>query len=876
MAEKNSPLFYLLEERVRRDREDGDIAYFYALTLELEYITKLIIAGVIACIDNDEERYRYSFEYKLIRANSLGDWVRELNTALTSPSAQYFKHEAREIVRQLTERVNEEDWRFVATHKLQQIATVLSIDIQTGKKLALRQFFDFGVAIRNRTRGHGATTIEQSSKICKLLNEAISLVKENFLLFSYGWVYLHRNYSGKYRVTRLNGNTDEFEYLKKTKDQKLKNGVYIGLGIPLKISLVFSDSGVKDIYLPNGNFTAERFESLSYISNDSEKRDGSNWMIPPGKLPESNTEGLKTLDQYGNTFSNIPQTPKGYIQRRELEKIIENELDKNDRHPIITLTGPGGIGKTSIAIAVIECISKRKNPPYDLILWMSSRDIDLFDHGPKQVSPRVVRKENIVTSALQLLEPVDEINDYKEQEKYFQECLTKGAAGSTLFVFDNFETLEDPADVFIWLDTYIRLPNKVLITTRFRNFNGDFPINIGGMTEEEAHSLISQESKRLGLTHILTKKYIDELYSESDGHPYVIKVLLGQVAREKRVIKPERIMANADNILTALFERTFESLSPAGQRVFLLLSSWRVFVPLIAVEAVSLREGNERFGVVVALEELRRFSLIEEVNYDIEEESFIGVPLAAATFGKRKLETSTFRISVEDDRKLLMEFGASRKAESRNGVMPKIERLIQRTADKLNEDKDCFNDLVPVLEYLASRVPKTYLLLSNLFYETKEIDNNYENAKKYIKLFIEHAEVNEKKDAWFRLARICKYTDDTIGEIHALSEAALLPNIKQEDLGDIANRINNRIRDQKVKKIEDSWSLEVQQFIEKVAITMEKHVSTLTATDCSRLAWLYLNIGNRERALDIAKLGIHIEPYNGYCNSLLEKLYSES
>ena len=128
------------------------------------------------------------------------------------------------------------------------------------------------------------------------------------------------------------------------------------------------------------------------------------------------------------------------------------------------------------------------------------------------------------------------------------------------------------------------------------------------MTEEEARKLIAREASRLWVSGLLTAKYVDELITESDGHPYVIKILLGQVAKEQRAVTPERIVAGADQLLRALFERTYANLSPAGQRVFLLLCSWRVLIPEIAVEAVSLRPGNERFDVVGALADLRRFS----------------------------------------------------------------------------------------------------------------------------------------------------------------------------------------------------------------------------------------------------------------------------
>lgn len=72
------PLLAKIEERVALDEQEGDIAYFTALTLELEYITKLVTAGVLACIADDLDRLRYSLEHRLVRADSIGDWVEVL------------------------------------------------------------------------------------------------------------------------------------------------------------------------------------------------------------------------------------------------------------------------------------------------------------------------------------------------------------------------------------------------------------------------------------------------------------------------------------------------------------------------------------------------------------------------------------------------------------------------------------------------------------------------------------------------------------------------------------------------------------------------------------------------------------------------------
>ena len=53
---------------------------------------------------------------------------------------------------------------------------------------------------------------------------------------------------------------------------------------------------------------------------------------------------------------------------------------------------------------------------------------------------------------------------------------------------------------------------------------------------------------------------------------------------------------------------------------------------------------------------------------------------------------------------------------------------------------------------------------------------------------------------------------------------------------------------------------------------MEQRLGELTATDYSRLSWLYLNVGNDERALDIARLGVEREPDNYFCLRLVQKL----
>ena len=441
-------------------------------------------------------------------------------------------------------------------------------------------------------------------------------------------------------------------------------------------------------------------------------------------------------------------------------------------------------------------------------------------------------------------------------------------------MLDNFETLQNPADVVNWIDAHIRPPNKVLITTRFRGFHGDYPIEIRGMSDDEASRLIKHHAARLNIERLLSTAYKEELVSESDGHPYVMQILLGQVAKERKAVKPQRIVATDDRLLNALFKRTYAALSPAGQRVFLLLCSWRVFVPEVAVEAVSLRPGTEKFNVAGALEELSQFSLVDHSVSDEDRARFVGVPLAAAMYEQRELVVSPFKVAVEEDRKLLMEFGAGKRRDTQRGVLPRIDSLIKAVALRASTSPTDLEEALPVLDYLASQFPKTYLRLAELVLEVGDDEQSKEQAKAYVRSFLETAEIHERLGAWLKLADLCDLSKDPVGEIHALCEAALLPTSDPESIGQLANRLNNRIRDLKDRSIQDAWSGEVKELLGRVVEAMESHQNKLSATDCSPLAWLHLNSGSAERALDVARNGIEREPTNEYCQKLISRLES--
>src|SRR5262249_265300 len=151
--------------------------------------------------------------------------------------------------------------------------------------------------------------------------------------------------------------------------------------------------------------------------------------------------------------------------------------------------------------------------------------------------PQVLTDRDIAEEFVDLLDPATRDAAAFDPREYLGECLTRFEAGSLLFVFDNFETVRSPADLYRWLDAGIRLPNKLLITTRMREFKGDYPVEVGGMNEAEFQQLALSTSRRLGIEALVTPSYLQELFDECDGHPYVAKIMLGEVARARATIR---------------------------------------------------------------------------------------------------------------------------------------------------------------------------------------------------------------------------------------------------------------------------------------------------------------------------------------------------
>ena len=850
-----------LFDRTETDKSESDFTYFFALLLTSEAIAKTIVLGMLSAVEDDTEANRYRLTHKLVRTNGLGDWSDAIQDILSGPASQFLVPETHIERQQLTRRSKRGDWQYMAVSSLKAALDSLSIDSEPlGARTNMTQWFRLFATLRNKTRGHGATRPTDCGEAASHLLLSLHTIRQNFNLFQRPWVYLYRNISSKYRVTPITEDSSPFDYLKRETSHSLPNGLYIHFGSHKPLPLMLSDPDLSDFFLPNGGFSDKSFELLSYVTDNRKLGDSSPYLLPP-HLHESKTRGYGELVSRGKTFTNAPEPAKDYVDRPELEdELFDLLMDR--RRPMVTLQGAGGVGKTSSTLQVIDRIADENR--FEMIVWFSARDIDLLPSGPKTVRPGILTPKDVANQYALFVLPPQDLNDKKfDRVAFFQEQLVEADGGACLFVFDNFETVQNPLEMFTWIENFITVPNKVLITTRLRNFKGDYPLEVHGMSDQQARELIDQTASRLRIHNFLTPDNIKDVLSTSGGHPYVIKILLGEVADKKRFRSSRQVIAASEEILTALFERTFAALSPCGQRAFMTLAAWNSAVPRVALEAVLIGSTNERYEVERGINSLLHYSLAEERISDDEQQEFISLPLVANTFGRGKLQVSFLRSAIQSDVQILHMFGPSPTNVNLN-LKRGLRNFIRNVSDRIDKG-ELFATYEPILDMVCRAYNPGWLQLAEWRIE-RGSDADLDAAIVNIQAFLQvDANGPVSADAWRLLANIYYRKEHLLGELHAFVERAQFDTVPFYDLSNTKGLLNGKYHELEF----DDGKLQLTQ---RLLVVMEARRHEATPDDYSRMAWLSLHLSDEEKAKEFAKCGLDIDPENTHCRRIAIRL----
>jgi len=159
---------------------------------------------------------------------------------------------------------------------------------------------------------------------------------------------------------------------------------------------------------------------------------------------------------------NLPSYTTKFVGRKNIIKNIEDSLHNEDAR-MITLLGPGGMGKTRLAMEV------------------ASRNLEYFEDGVFWIPLRPVVDANAIAAS------ISEGIGYsaRNNDGNFDSLIEHLSTRKMLLVCDNFDHLISNAKFL--LDLLAGAPNlKILVTSRQRfNLQGEFVKLVGGLTVPE-------------------------------------------------------------------------------------------------------------------------------------------------------------------------------------------------------------------------------------------------------------------------------------------------------------------------------------------------------------------------------------------------------
>lgn len=263
----------------------------------------------------------------------------------------------------------------------------------------------------------------------------------------------------------------------------------------------------------------------------------------------------------------------GFVGRDDDRRKLTQYL-LSDKFPVVTISGAGGVGKTSLALKVVQDLTYRpEQKPFDAIVWLSAKENKLSPLGIEDIEPTLKSFEELLDTFINLFGFTNEIITGTIEEK---ESLTNSIIelnSKVLVVVDNLETITDERIINFIIDAPTNV--KFLITSRKGIGQVERRYDLKQLKAKEAVYLFRQLSKDKQLLSLvsLDDKVIQKYVEKVSYYPLAIKWVIGQVARGKNINKIiDSIHNDESDISRFCFEQIFNSISSDSRNLLYSLS----------------------------------------------------------------------------------------------------------------------------------------------------------------------------------------------------------------------------------------------------------------------------------------------------------------
>jgi hypothetical protein len=229
-----------------------------------------------------------------------------------------------------------------------------------------------------------------------------------------------------------------------------------------------------------------------------------------------------------STYSSIPNVPHFVGRKRELAKIAD-ALASDSRGWGVMITGPGGIGKTSLAIVAAHNAAE---DDFQIKIFLSAKRKELTAEGETPTSDYSLADFDELMSELALELGTEDVKQtpVSQRASLVRRILAEKKA---LIVFDNVETFKKEERERL-LQFINRLPYscKAIVTSRRSVDIEARVIRLNRLQLDEALQLMNELAQDNAALARASKHDLEALYERAGGNPLLINWVCGQLARD--------------------------------------------------------------------------------------------------------------------------------------------------------------------------------------------------------------------------------------------------------------------------------------------------------------------------------------------------------
>lgn len=328
---------------------------------------------------------------------------------------------------------------------------------------------------------------------------------------------------------------------------------------------------------------------------------------------------------------NLPSLQPFFGREKELKRIAD-ALDPESRTWGALIDGPGGIGKTSLAVRAAYDASAEH---FNKIAFVSLKSRELDDDGVRDLSGFLISGLAEFLNELARELGRDEIAKAPEDQR--PRMLLDALRGTrALLLLDNLESLLKPERDIVF--TFVKkLPAgcKAILTSRGRIGSAAEELILGKLSEEAALATLAQLAESNSALADTRPEEQLELYRETGGKPLLLRWTAGQIGRGSCLTLSDAIAylrscPEGNNPLEFIFGDLVDDFSQAEMRVLCALT---YFTLPAKVEHITELAGRPQGEVELALRSLVNRSLVVPSE---ELETFTLVPLVADFLRKKE------------------------------------------------------------------------------------------------------------------------------------------------------------------------------------------------------------------------------------------------